>query len=87
MKKRTRRIGSTIAICMLLLGIAGARQVSAQSLGNAQENAACRQDVKRFCQAELQKNPNDALSITACLQANRAKISRGCRNTLASHGQ
>jgi hypothetical protein len=80
-------MGSTIAICMLLLGIAGVQQLSAQSFGNDQERVACRQDVKRFCQAELQKNPDDTLSITGCLQANRTKISRACRNTLASHGQ
>jgi len=72
---------------MLLLGFAGVQKSSAQSLGSRQEDAACRQDVKRFCQSELQKNPNDTLSITGCLQANRAKLSRSCRNTLASHSQ
>jgi len=55
--------------------------------GSEQERAACRHDVRRFCQAELQRNPDDTLSITGCLQANRSKISRACRNTLASHGQ
>ena len=70
----------------LFSGITGVQQLSAQQYG-AQERTACRQDVRRFCQAELQRNPNDTLSITGCLQANRAKISRSCRNTLASHGQ
>ena len=70
----------------LFLGITGVQQLSAQQYG-AQERTACRQDVRRFCQAELERNSNDTLSITGCLQANRAKISRSCRNTLASHGQ
>jgi hypothetical protein len=55
--------------------------------GTPQERAACRHDVSRFCRAELQRNPSDVLSVSGCLQANRAKISRGCRSVLASHGQ
>ena len=74
-----------IAICAFVLGISGVQQVSAQ--GNAQERAACRHDVRKFCQAELQRNPDDMLSITGCLQANRSRISHTCRGALASHGQ
>jgi hypothetical protein len=75
-----------MAICAFVLGI---QQSSAQPIGQGsqQERAACRQDVRRFCQAELQKNPDDTLIITGCLQANRTKISRTCRNALASNGQ
>ena len=74
-----------IAICALVLGVSGVQQVSAQ--GNEQERTACRHDVRRFCQAELQRNPDDMLSITGCLQANRSRISRACRGVLAGHGQ
>ena len=86
-ESRTARRGPAIpiAICAFVLGISGVQQVSAQ--GNEQERAACRQDVRRFCQAELQRNPDDMLSITGCLQANRTKISRTCRGALASHRQ
>jgi len=80
-----KRLAIPIAICAFVLGISGVQQVSAQ--GNEQERAACRQDVRRFCQAELQRNPDDMLSITGCLQANRTKVSRACRGALASHGQ
>ena len=68
-ESRTARKGPAIpiAICAFELGISGVQQVSAQ--GNEQERAACRQDVRRFCQAELQRNPDDILSITGCLQA------------------
>jgi hypothetical protein len=55
--------------------------------GTAQERAACRHDVSKFCRAELQRNPSDVLGVTGCLQANRTKLSRGCRSVLASHGQ
>jgi hypothetical protein len=62
-------------------------QLSAQPMGqgNEQERAACRQDVRRFRQAELQRNLDDTLSITGCLQAYRTKISRAWLN--ASNSQ
>ena len=90
-EKRVGRKGLMIPIdvAALFLGIAGAQQLSAQSISqvSGQERGACRQDVRRFCQAELQRNPDDMLSITGCLQANRTKISRVCRNALTRNGQ
>ena len=78
------RKGLTIAmaLCALAFGIGGAL-----GQGSQQERTACRQDVKRFCQSELQRNPDDMLSVSNCLQANRAKLSRGCRSVFATHGQ
>jgi len=55
--------------------------------GNEQERAACHPDVTKFCQVQLQVNPNDVLGILGCLQANRSKISKACQTVLASHGQ
>jgi hypothetical protein len=55
--------------------------------GNEQERAACHPDVIKFCQVQLQVNPNDVLGILGCLQANRGKISKACQTVLASHGQ
>ncbi len=52
-----------VTLCTLMLGIGGAL-----GQGSEQERAACRQDVKRLCQAELQRNPDDTLSISSCLQ-------------------
>jgi hypothetical protein len=87
-KNRTARKGlaALIALCAFIFG---SQQLSAQPMrqGNEQERAACRHDVRRFCQAELQRNPDDMLSITGCLQANRLRISRTCRGALTSHGQ
>jgi hypothetical protein len=53
--------------------------------GTTQEEAACRRDVRKFCQ----DIPTSAGSLTflRCLQENRSKISKACQNVLASHGQ
>jgi len=85
MADRNRTVRKGIAICAFVFGISGVEQASAQ--GNEQERTACRHDVRRFCQAELQRNPGDMLSITGCLQANRSRIGRTCRGALANHGQ
>jgi hypothetical protein len=55
--------------------------------GNPQERAACHPDVTKYCQTQLEVNPNDVLGILGCLQANRPKISHACQEVLASHGQ
>ena len=55
--------------------------------GNPQERAACHPDVTKFCQTQLEVNPQDVLGILGCLQANRTKISAACQQVLASHGQ
>jgi hypothetical protein len=55
--------------------------------GNPQERAACHPDVTKFCQTQLEVNPQDVLGILGCLQANRTKISSACQQVLASHGQ
>ena len=85
-RNRTVRKGIAIpiAICAFAFGISGVEQASAQ--GNEQERTACRHDVRSFCQAELQRNPDDMLSITGCLQANRSRISRTCGARLQATG-
>jgi hypothetical protein len=57
------------------------------SQGTDKERDACHPDVTKFCQTQLQVNPNDVLGILGCLQSNRPKISRACQEVLASHGQ
>jgi hypothetical protein len=54
---------------------------------NEQERAACRPDVKQFCQTQLEANPNDVLGILGCLQTNRANVSPASQKVLNSHGQ
>jgi hypothetical protein len=55
--------------------------------GTDQERVACHPDVTKFCQTQLQVNPNDVLGILGCLRENKPKISRACQDVLASHGQ
>src|ERR1700744_1864454 len=55
--------------------------------GTEKERDACHPDVARFCQTQLQVNPNDVLAILNCLQTNRSKISHACQEVLASHAQ
>ena len=49
-----------------------------------QGHDACARDVSRFCRAQMQDGDQIVL---ACLKQNRAKISKGCQQMLASHGQ
>jgi hypothetical protein len=82
---------STFALLMIASTPVMAQQFPKQPApidrGNAQEQDACRPDVDKFCQTQLQVNPNDVLGILSCLQANRTRISTGCQKVLASHGQ
>jgi hypothetical protein len=58
---------------------------SAQSPQDRQKgHDACSRDVSRHCRAQMQEG--DQL-VLACLKTNRSKISKGCQQMLASHGQ
>ena len=90
-------IRTLLAPIAVVLGLSGALAqqlppqpppvASLMGQGTQQERTACHPDVTRFCQTQLQVNPNDTFGILGCLQANRAKISRACQQVLASHGQ
>jgi hypothetical protein len=57
---------------------------SAASAQQRQGHDACARDVSRFCRAQM--NDGDQI-VLACLKQNRARISKACQQTLASHGQ
>jgi cysteine rich repeat protein len=57
---------------------------SAASAQQRQGHDACARDVSRFCRAVM--NSGDS-AVLACLQQNRARISRGCDQVLKDHGQ
>jgi len=57
-----------------------ASAASAQQQGHD----ACARDVSRFCRAQM--NDGDQI-VLACLKQNRARLSKACQQTLASHGQ
>jgi hypothetical protein len=55
------------------------------SAASAQQgHDACARDASRFCRAHL--NDGDQV-VLACLKQNRARLSKGCQQVLASHGQ
>ena len=65
------------AISFVLIAATGA---SAQQQGQD----ACARDASRFCRAHL--NDGDMV-VLSCLQQNRARLSKACQATLASHGR
>ena len=55
------------------------------SMASAQQGQdACARDVSRFCRAHM--NEGDMV-VLACLQQNRARLSKACQQVLISHGQ
>ena len=58
--------------------------ISATSASAQQGQDACARDASRFCRAHL--NEGDMV-VLACLQQNRARLSKACQATLASHGR
>ena len=57
-----------------------ASSASAQQQGHD----ACARDVSRFCRAHI--NDGDQ-AVLACLQQNRARLSKACAKVLTDHGQ
>jgi hypothetical protein len=91
MARAMRQVGAmTILVTRLaVLGVTAAwvglaaTPSFAQQGGTPAENAACRPDVVRLCRAAAP----DTGRVLACLQANRARLSRGCRAVLEGHGR
>jgi hypothetical protein len=76
---------SALTATLVLAALSGASMtpVFAQGhMGTPQEQNACSRDASRFCRKDL-GNDN---AVQACLQANRARLSRSCRKVFESHG-
>jgi hypothetical protein len=58
---------------------------AADRAGSADDQAACRPDVRRFCY-KLEADAGD-LSFLACLKEHRDKLSKGCAGVLERNGQ
>ena len=55
------------------------------SMASAQQGQdACARDVSRFCRAHM--NEGDMV-VLACLQQNRARLSKACQQVLIGHGR
>lgn len=50
--------------------------------GTPQERQACTRDAQRFCRKDL----GNEGAVQNCLQTNRARLSKSCRQVFESHG-
>ena len=74
-----------MALALLSLTVStGAIAQQQQRSGTPEEQKACSRDVQRFCRTVIDQGD---LTILACLQQNRPKISAACNQVLTSHGQ
>ena len=61
------------------------QMASASAQGTPEEQQACKRDAIKFCREA--SSTNDTFRVLACLQSNRAKLTRACQRVLESHGQ
>jgi hypothetical protein len=57
---------------------------SAASAQSGRPDPGCARDVSRFCRAHMDEGDR---VILACLQQNRARLSKTCAKVLTDHGQ
>jgi hypothetical protein len=62
----------------------GAIAQQQQRSGTPEEQKACAHDVQKYCRSVM--NEPD-LTVLACLQQNRTKLTQTCNQVLVSHGQ
>jgi hypothetical protein len=58
--------------------------IAQQRSGTPDEQKACSRDVSRFCRTLMDQGD---FVILACLQQNRAKLTKPCSQVLTNHGQ
>jgi hypothetical protein len=66
---------------LVLAAVLTAASSTVFAQGSAEEQAACRPDVRRFCHAVKEGG-----NFLGCLQEHRKKLRRPCRTMLESHG-
>jgi hypothetical protein len=55
-----------------------------QRSGTPEEQKACAHDVQKFCRSVMDQND---LTVLACLQQVRPKLTMACNKVLVDHGQ
>jgi hypothetical protein len=58
--------------------------IAQQRSGTPDEQKACARDVSRFCRTVMDQGD---FTVLACLQQNRAKLTKPCSQVLTNHGQ
>ena len=72
------------SILIFAITIALSSAAFAQGSGTPEDQAACRDSVKRYCAQAIQGGD---LAVLACLQQNRPRISKACQQVLVKYGQ
>lgn len=70
------------ALSLAMLTATAFLPAAAQSGPSPQEQMACRSDAGKFCAEHIGKPPQ----MNACLKANKANLSEGCRRVVESRG-
>jgi hypothetical protein len=74
-----------VLVAAMLVAISTSAFAQAGNPGTPAEQAACRPDTRKFCiHVKPEQGP---FAFLACLQSNRAKLSKACRAVLESNGQ
>jgi hypothetical protein len=72
------------ALTLLSISASTGAIAQQQRSGTPEEQKACSRDVQRFCRTVIDQGD---LTILACLQQHRPKLTGACNQVLVSHGQ
>ena len=72
----------SISVLFAFIMMSGAALAQANPQQNTSEARACGYDARHFCKDDIP----DQFKVGSCLQANREKLSRACKEVLTSHG-
>jgi hypothetical protein len=76
---------SFLVVALLSLSVSsGAMAQQQQHGGTPEEQKACAHDVQKYCRSVMDQGD---LTVLACLQQNRPKLTKACDQVLVSHGQ
>jgi hypothetical protein len=67
---------------VLAVAIVVANVPFAMAQGTPHERQACTRDAQRFCRKDL----GNEGAVQGCLQTNRARLSKSCKQVFESHG-
>jgi hypothetical protein len=73
-----------LALALLSASVSTSAFAQQQRSGTPDEQKACSRDVSRFCRSLMDQGD---FTILACLQQNRAKLTKPCSQVLTNHGQ
>ena len=74
----------TKILCVIPLVLIASAALAQTPQDRAKGHDACSRDASRFCRAHLGEGD---MVVLACLQQNRARLSKACQATLAAHGR